>query len=201
MEILPTFSNFTDLSLEKPQIVNYGCWCSKLLHGKNHNRGTNHLDMYDLFCKSWHKARKCLEIMDGPCENLTQETYDQYQIQLDNGQISTDSDFHCAPNIDAESVNQVDVCKYSYCKLDHAFVFQRLIPNFDLIDGNPKSCPVPVEEGEQIAPEPKIKYCQLLDVYPWAEIKEHESSRRKRAVKNRKARAFRNYKLHRKIWS
>ena len=138
--------------------------------------------------------------MDGPCENVVQESYDEYEIQLDDGQISSDSDFHCAPNMSSESVDEVDVCKYSYCKIDHAFVFQRLIPYFELIDGNPQTCPVPVDEGERDEPEQKIKYCQLLEFYPWAEIKEQEASRRKRALKNRKARSFRNHKQHQKGW-
>ena len=196
MNILPSFLNYKQFDL--PTIVSHGCWCSKFKHGEDHNKGARPVDLYDVFCRHWYKARKCLQLLNGPCENVNEELIEDYEIQLENGQISDDSDFHCAPNMATDS-SEVAVCKYSNCKIDHAFAMTRLIGNFSMIAEQQMPCEageIDPQETTTTPPETetaqKIKYCQLLDYHPWAEIRILNENRKKRSSKSRLSTSFRN---------
>ena len=201
MEILPAFRNFTDFDM--PAIRDHGCWCSRLLHGQKHNKGTRPTDLYDIFCRRWFKARDCLKLLKGPCENLNEKLVAEYEIQLENGKISLDSEYHCTPNTDRnESI--IGMCKYSNCKIDHAFAIDRLVRNFTIIEGNHKECDTTKvntkeeeEDSEHSAESEsgKVKYCALLEHEPWAEIRFLANRKKKLAPANRLSTRFRNHFL------
>jgi len=60
-QILPSLRQFKDFDLST--IESHGCWCSKLKHGEDHNKGTRPIELYDVFCRHWYKARKCLSLL------------------------------------------------------------------------------------------------------------------------------------------
>merc|ERR1712110_390947 len=187
--MLPQLRNVTTAyeNIDIWDIGNYGCWCSKMANGRSHNHKKKPIDAYDTICKDWFKARKCITIEHGPCENLI-DTFSTYRVNLDvdtDGTIGIydNSEDHCYASLNYEGEFEVANCMVETCRIDHGYM-KKLFTEYPTIETDLKTCTSAeaADEENGAGQTTPSKYCELTDEYPFAEMKNHE--RKRRSVSN-----------------
>lgn len=106
-----------NLFLNSSDVINHGCWCSKLNPENAGNMkpdgtilgGCETVDEVDQICKLWIQTRKCISLPGGNCYMVERSDRETYQVEANN-----------------KSENPVDVCfeNIDSCLKDACFIDQ-----------------------------------------------------------------------------
>jgi len=152
-------------TVDYEKIASYGCWCGKLNAGRDRYGGPA-LDDFDEICKRWFRLRHCLVLEGGTCRTV--KALDSYYVDIPNGVLSDDADFHCHPTSLLNDEAQKS-CILNICRVDYIYAKELLEKYVELGIGSRD--PLVCDNGDRNkTDQQRHNTCEVTDSFPYVSL-------------------------------